>query len=389
MEISLRRVPYPPTETLYSYRSFWKPIANNLGDTKKIYFSPDGVYSQVSLYTLLNPETKKFLIDEIDLHIITNTKDLTVAKSAAPVDEVEKSLLFGFPNYNLGVIENDPNRQQLASDIATAASLGRGDSREVRGSRGGNGDVDPAALAFIGNNNTGAGLSRGLRGNLQRYMSGNNLMALLPGTKVEVESISTIFQNLERESGLFTGNEATEQELKTITNPRTLHIATHGFFLENEKLAKAGGEQDNYVENPLLRSGLIMAGANSFIAAGQISEEHEDGEDGILTAYEAMNLNLSHTDLVVLSACETGLGEISNGEGVYGLQRAFQVAGAKNIIMSMWTVDDAATQELMTAFYSEWVKTGDRQKAFVTAQRQIKAKYKYPYFWGAFVMIGE
>lgn len=373
----------------YSYRLFWRPIANRLGDIKKVYFSPDGVYNQISIYTLLNSATGNFLIDEIDLKIITNTKDLTLSDAGSSGEG--KAYLFGYPNYNLGAIEDDVDREALASEVAQAVSQGRGDSREVRGTRGGTRGgrgPDGASRSFGGDSNSG-GLSRGLRGNLQRYMSGGNLMALLPGTKVEVESIADIYTTAELEPALFLSNEATEQEIKLVDNPRTLHIATHGFFLESEKLEEAGGEVDTYVENPLLRSGLILAGANSFIASGQISDDYEDGEDGILTAYEAMNLNLDNTDLVVLSACETGLGEVSNGEGVYGLQRAFQVAGAKSIIMSMWTVDDAATQELMTHFYNEWIRTGDKQKAFVSAQKILKDKWKAPYYWGAFVMVGQ
>ncbi|MBC7486956.1 MAG: CHAT domain-containing protein, partial [Cytophagaceae bacterium] len=109
-------------------------------------------------------------------------------------------------------------------------------------------------------------------------------------------------------------------------------------------------------------------------------------DDGILYANEALSLNLTGTECVVLSACETGLGEIRNQEGVYGLQRAFLIAGANSVIMSLWSVDDLATKDLMIAFYSHYTKTNDLQESFGKAMSEMHVKYKEPYYWGAFVL---
>ncbi|TAF31072.1 MAG: CHAT domain-containing protein, partial [Cytophagales bacterium] len=133
------------------------------------------------------------------------------------------------------------------------------------------------------------------------------------------------------------------------------------------------------------RSGLLLAGCSNYAKA----EEKPQTEDGILTALEAANLELDETDLVVLSACETGLGDVKAGEGVYGLQRAFRVAGAKSILISLWKVDDAATQKLMTSFYKNLSKLGNARLAFKAAQKEIRKEYPDPYFWGAFVLVGE
>ncbi len=357
----------------FSYRLFWRPIANRLRGIKKVYFSPDGVYNQISIYTLQNPSSKKFTIDEFEIKLVTNTKDLVAFNYDDASNSSNPSFLFGYPNYNMGVIENRPD------DNDEDRSIQRGTT--TSSSRGVRGEESTSTVDL-----TRGGLPRGIRGNLLRYMRSNSLLGLLPGTQVEVNLIDSLYGNTEYETMVYMENEAVEEKIKEAKSPQTLHIATHGFFLEAEEGDDSGA--DKYVSNPLLRSGLILAGANSYISTGQIGDESLK-DDGILTAYEAMNLNLDDTELVVLSACETGLGEIQNGEGVFGLQRAFQIAGAEAIIMSMWSVDDAATQELMTNFYEEWLKSGDKNQAFVKAQKRLKDKWKYPYYWGAFVMVGN
>ncbi len=378
----------------YSYKLFWQPIARKLEGIKKVYFTPDGVFNQISIYTLRNPDTGNFTLDELDIQVLTNTKDLLTLADNGP--STGESYLFGYPNYNMGVIDQKTEEEggTAAENIVNAAKedrsvgrgMSRGGTRGVRGTRG-NEKNDLAELTRSG------ALPSGIRGNMLRYMRSNQLLGLLPGTKREVNLIDSLYAQ-QNASGVkfpvvkYLDNVALEDSIKKLHGPKTLHIATHGFFLESDH-DEDMGEADTYVQNPLLRSGLMLAGANSYISSGVISDRTQHKEDGILTAYEAMNLDLNETDLVVMSACETGLGEVKNGEGVYGLQRAFQVAGAEALIMSMWSVDDDATQELMTIFYEEWLSGKSKQEAFNTAQKRLKDKWKYPYYWGAFVLVGK
>jgi len=172
-----------------------------------------------------------------------------------------------------------------------------------------------------------------------------------------------------------------------------VHFATHGFFLEDypeETLSAMSKTEQAYYKNPMMRSGIFFSGANKTYSLNTTTiSQLKDFEDGMLTAYEAMNLNLDNTELVVLSACQTGLGKVKNGEGVFGLQRAFKLAGAKSIIMSLWPVSDDATMELMVNFYNSWTATGDLYTAFKVAQLAVKKKYPEPYYWGAFVLNGR
>lgn len=216
---------------------------------------------------------------------------------------------------------------------------------------------------------------------------GGDAVAALPGTKTEIENIVKILKAGGYQTTPYLQKTATEAIIKTMKGPALVHIATHGYFQADVEEETIGVHQENAKNNPLLRSGLLLAGASPTIK-GEVMPNLESNDNGVLTAYEAMNLSLDGTDLIILSACETGLGDVRAGEGVYGLQRSFLVAGAKAMVMSLWKVDDAATQALMTNFYTNLAKGGSKAKAFKQAQLQLMAKYKEPYYWGAFVMMG-
>ncbi|WP_421875508.1 CHAT domain-containing protein [Marinoscillum sp.] len=215
---------------------------------------------------------------------------------------------------------------------------------------------------------------------------GSSDIVPLPGTKKEVDLINTTLKSGGYQTNVYTQTQASEKAIKTVRNPGIIHIATHGFFLENrEANNKVFGVQVDYAnDNPLLRSGLMLAGAS----ADESEQSFEGADNGILTAYEAITLPINETSLVVLSACETGKGEIQSGEGVYGLQRAFMVAGADAMIMSLWKVDDEATQQLMSSFYANMmVKKQQLDVAFRNAQLAVKKSYEHPNYWGAFVLV--
>jgi len=177
--------------------------------------------------------------------------------------------------------------------------------------------------------------------------------------------------------------------------PEILHIATHGFFLKPDdtlrkrlmKLQRGGDIQlPPPGDNPLLRSGLAFAGIN---ANAQVLGEIDTDNDGVLTALEVLSLNLTGTKLAILSACETGLGEIHEGEGVYGLRRAFQEAGASTVVSSLWEVSDAGTQKLMTALYSRLLAGKPPHLALREAQLEMLriGEWSSPYIWSAFFMV--
>ncbi|MCP4457979.1 MAG: CHAT domain-containing protein [Cytophagales bacterium] len=194
----------------------------------------------------------------------------------------------------------------------------------------------------------------------------------LPGTKVEVENINKLMETSGIDASIYLADQAHEQQLKTVGSTDILHIATHGFFEESS---------ENIIQDdPLTHSGLLLANIKE---AANVQEEN-----GIITAKEVAQLNLQGNRLVVLSACETGRGKVVDGEGVYGLQRAFQVAGADHVIISLWKVDDTATQLLMTNFYELYLQSGNPRTALKQAQIKLQEQYPHPNYWGAFYVVG-
>jgi CHAT domain-containing protein len=258
--------------------------------------------------------------------------------------------------------------------------------------------VDKYSIQFVGNTRDVLEVKKNespMQKPSSAFLIGNplygksGLIDQLPGTETEVKNISKLLAGYKVKTTTLFGKDATEAKVKDINSPSIVHIATHGYFLADlskvETSKVLGVDISAAKENPLLRSGVLLAGCDNVFDENY--RPRPNSENGVLTAYEAMSLNLDKTDLVVLSACETGLGSVKQGEGVYGLQRAFLIAGAKSIIMSLWSVSDEATMELMTQFYDNYAKSGNKQQAFSDAIRGLKTRYKDPYYWSAFVML--
>jgi CHAT domain-containing protein len=211
----------------------------------------------------------------------------------------------------------------------------------------------------------------------------------IPGAASEALTIGRILP----QARTLMGEQATETALKQISGPSVLHIATHGFFLKDVTAGTDAGRgfglslsdaatTSRSVYDPLLRSGLALAGAN---------ERHGGDDDGILTALEAASLDLAGTKLVVLSACNTGVGEIKRGEGVYGLRRALALAGAETQVISLWPVSDLGTRDLMVDYYRALIRGEGRSEALRQAQlRMLRGKTRrHPYYWASFIQSGE
>jgi len=304
--------------------------------------------------------------------------DLTMAKIVPKLGGATNVLIA--PDGALNVIPftalvDDKKQFLIAKYTFTYLTNGPDLTRPTTRSKGGAGALFADPMFDAGSPAVGRGSSRGQRSASLASLS----WPRLPGTAAEADAVSKAYKGL----NVFRAGAATEEAVKKLKGPKILHLATHGFFLPDEEPEALPGATTAPapVENPMLRSGLAFSGANK-LASG--------ADDGLLTALEASGLDLEGTKLVVLSACETGVGKVTNGDGVYGLRRSLVIAGAESLVMSMWEVDDFATKDLMAGFYKKLAAGSPRSAALRETQLELlsKPKYAHPFYWAAFLPAG-
>lgn len=330
------------------YKLIWEPLEPLLKNINRIAYSPAGKLYNIAFHALA-ADTGRLLSDKYELRQLMSTKLLAYEAKENSIEKPGSITLIGNASFSL--------------DSLQIINL----YRPVKGKK----TVQPGAVKT---NNI----------NKQGYWPA------LPGSAEEIKNISSLFTRNNIPVKTLTGTDASEQNLKLLSNisPGVINISTHGFFLpepdkRKNQLAPSSANVYSRSGNPLLRSGLILSGGN-YVWSGK--PPVEGTEDGVVTAYEISQLNLSNTKLTVLSACETGLGDVRGTEGVFGLQRAFKLAGVQKLIVSLWKVPDKETSELMILFYTHWLKGNTIRKAFDLAQSDMRKIYS-PYFWAAFVLV--
>jgi CHAT domain-containing protein/tetratricopeptide (TPR) repeat protein len=323
-----------------------RPLRESIGDATRLLISADGALSLVPFEALVN-EQGRYLIERFAMSYLTSGRDLLrmqVARLPRTEPVIVADPVFGEPASASG--ERAIRKPVVLRTQTRSITTGE----------------DPSTMYF----------------------------APLGATAEEARAIKALFPD----ARLFTGVRATKAAIQQLEAPRMLHIASHGFFLQDAAgdpvpVATAGSapptrgvSANTKVENPLLRSGLALAGANL---------NHDRARDGILTALEASGLNLWGTKLVTLSACDTGVGEVRNGEGVYGLRRAFVLAGAETLVMSLWPVSDYIGREMMVRYYTALRAGLGRGDALRQAKLEmLKRKGRqHPFYWASFIQSGE
>ena len=318
---------------------------------KNVYFSPAGSLNKISIENMKAEINSDSLMSEkYRMYRLSNTRDLLSKKNRTSNGKKSKSVLFGGINYDLS--QDQWAEMSLSKQSAELFALR---SREDEG--------------------------RGAQ---------NISLNYLRGTKTEVDAISSVLKSNRINHTSFTGNDATEDMFKSLSNQgvTSLHIATHGFYSPETERKNDEYNRDFEIkeDKSMMQNGLYFAGANAYFYGDDIPD---NVNDGVLSAQEVSYLDFTDCSLVSLSACETGLGEVS-GEGVFGLQRGFKKAGVNSILMSLWKVDDEATCKLMTEFYSNWIaKKMTKHDALEAAKKVVRETtgWENPKYWAAFILL--
>jgi len=316
-----------------------RPVRALLGRSRRLLISPDGQLNLIPFASLVDEEGK-YLLEAYSISYLTSGRDLL----------------------RLNVTRNRNGPPVVVADPAFGEpALIAGSSRSAKRNHGKPNDLTQVDYSQI-------------------------FFGPLPGVGDELRALKELLPA----ASFLTREEATKAALKRLSGPSVLHIATHGFFLQDERRVNDEssikdtrlGKWVTGSDNPLLRSGLALAGAN---------QSGNGNDEGILTALEVAGLDLWGTKLVVLSACDTGVGVVKNGDGVYGLRRALVLAGAESQLMSLWPVSDHSTRDLMIGYYKLLIMGQGRGEALRQVQLQLlkNKSLRHPYYWASFIQTGE
>ena len=309
------------------YKLIWQPVLPYVKTANKVFIIPSGLLNKISFQSLSDTSSKT-LLETTEVHLVNNINEIN---NIASNNSINKTIsVFGGADFN--------------------------------------------------RTSTGATFNHTTTGTWQ----------YLKGSAAEANEVAALFKKNGWHVLLDTGISASEGNLKSLSgnnSPAILHIATHGYYLPaNSSDSTITGNKNLQQNFPLLKSGFVLSGANIY---WQNDTTLINGEDGIVTAQEISNLNFSNTKLLTLSACETALGDINNNEGVYGLQRAFKIAGVKEMLITLWQIPDEETRQLMNLFYQNVFKGDSYFDALRNAQWEMKKNNSNPAIWAGFELIGE
>jgi CHAT domain-containing protein len=360
------------------YPLVWQPIEAALKDVKTIYYAPTGELYNVPFHAIYAPKGKG---DEI-FTAKTDKRSVIIQNEWAATEQNAEYLMDRYTMHQL------TSTRYLAMGLKQKAKEPIGNTMAMVG--GVNYDYLPGSTAAPKKNKKDKNASRS-------SASASGKLNYLEGTKTEVEQINQQVTASTWQTKLIENNEAIEENITKLEGKEAkgiLHLATHGYAFPEYDFSDTSISKNSlrysyrYSTNPMVRSGLILAGGNWVWTGSDTLSKLGAEQNGILTALEVSQLNLKKTKLVVLSACETGLGKIEGSEGTFGLKRGFKLAGVEQMIVSLWSVPDKETMELMTLFYSDLTKTLNPVTSFEKAQKEMRNRYPTdPEKWAGFVLV--